>query len=162
MKTLDEVIRWYENRKDILIGKATKEEMEDSVVHYLKEYRAEKDDLERTKKMCFEFVGSKMIEAEKQGRSLICPNCGDEFIILPESNDPLSWSELKQMKGKPVWVESHEDITRFTGWTIVKRAKSDRVHFVIGDWDGDFFVEEIGVPECTYGKTWQAYRKERE
>ena len=40
MKTLDEVIRWYENRKSTLIGKATKEEMEDSILHYLKEYQA--------------------------------------------------------------------------------------------------------------------------
>ena len=39
MKTLDEVIDWYANRKTMLIGKATKEEMEDSILHYLKEYQ---------------------------------------------------------------------------------------------------------------------------
>ena len=39
MKTLDEVIHWYENRKVALIGKCTKEDMEESILHYLKEYR---------------------------------------------------------------------------------------------------------------------------
>ena len=95
MKTLDEVIAELED-----------EGLFADALQYLKEYRAEKDDLERTKKMCFEFVGSKMIEAEKRGMTIRCPNCGDEFIILPESNDPLIWDELRTMEGKPMMVES--------------------------------------------------------
>lgn len=39
MKSLDEVIDWYENRKFRLIGRATLEEMNESILHYLKEYR---------------------------------------------------------------------------------------------------------------------------
>ena len=39
MKTLDEVIYWYENRRSILIDKATKEEMEDAIIYHLKNYR---------------------------------------------------------------------------------------------------------------------------
>lgn len=39
MKTIDEVIYWYENRKGLLIGLGTKQEMEASILYYLKEYR---------------------------------------------------------------------------------------------------------------------------
>lgn len=39
MKTIDEVIHWYENRKDLLIGIGTRQEMEDSILYHLKEYQ---------------------------------------------------------------------------------------------------------------------------
>ena len=38
MKTLDEVIYWYENRKVILTGAGVKAEMEADILEYLKEY----------------------------------------------------------------------------------------------------------------------------
>lgn len=40
-KTLDEVIDWYENRKGVLTGLATKQEMEDGALYYLKSYSNE-------------------------------------------------------------------------------------------------------------------------
>lgn len=39
MKTIDEVIYWYENRKNLLIGLGARQEMEDSILYHLKEYR---------------------------------------------------------------------------------------------------------------------------
>ena len=39
MKTIDEVIYWYENRKSLLIGLGTRQEMEASILYHLKEYR---------------------------------------------------------------------------------------------------------------------------
>lgn len=39
MKTIDEVIYWYENRKGLLTGLGTKQEMEDSILYHLKEYQ---------------------------------------------------------------------------------------------------------------------------
>ena len=78
-------------------------------------------------------------------------------------NKPLTWDELKTMEGKPVWVESHEDITEFTGWCIVSKVLSDRVHFILShyDDDDDFLTYEMALPDITFGKTWQVYKKER-
>ena len=39
MRTLDEVIDWYENRKAVLTGKATRDEMEEDILYYLKAYK---------------------------------------------------------------------------------------------------------------------------
>ena len=39
MKTIDEVIYWYENRKNLLIGLGAKQEMEESLLYHLKEYK---------------------------------------------------------------------------------------------------------------------------
>ena len=178
MKTLDEVIHALEKctdydaecegcpyRDDNKGGLECVMKNLEEVLHYLKEYRAGKDDLERTKKMCFEFVGTKMIEAEKQGRTLACPNCGDEFIILPERNDPLDWETLKQMEGKPVWMEEFypvmEDETGATEdegyynkhWDIIRKVYPKQIAF---------YVQGMTNHKEWIGKTWQAYRKERE
>ena len=39
MYSLDEVIYWYENRKGLLTGIGTKQEMEASILYHLKEYQ---------------------------------------------------------------------------------------------------------------------------
>lgn len=39
MKTIDEVIYWQENRKGLLTGLGTRQEMEESILYYLKEYQ---------------------------------------------------------------------------------------------------------------------------
>ena len=31
----------------------------------------------------------------------------------PSQNDTITWDELTQMAGKPVWLESYDDITKF-------------------------------------------------
>lgn len=58
-------------------------------------------------------------------------------------NPPLTWDELNQMEGKPVWIEG-SFITEGPHWIIVGPS-----HL----YDGKI----VG-----YGKTWQAYRKEKE
>lgn len=78
-----------------------------------------------------------------------------------QNNPPLSWEELKKLKGKPVWVE--EKYSFLDEW--------------YGQWEviDDFFWEEpyfYGVPYVSMtdkenrrkddlGKKWNAYRKER-
>ena len=169
MKTLDEVITCLDGCGTIDCDDCPyhyedeKIEVDDcaqvykDALFYLKEYRAKNDNLERTKKLCFEFVGSKMKEEEKQGRALFCPNCGDEFIILPEPNDSLTWNELKTMEGKPVWIEYDDHFpgkyrTQYKEWEVIHYVLPDR--FVVkGEWD---------YHESELGEIWQAYRKERE
>lgn len=73
-----------------------------------------------------------------------------------EQNDPLTWEELQQMEGKPVWVEDNidepEDLTKY--WAIYRRIeKAQETEYALLS---DFYYDK-----AQYGKTWQAYRKER-
>ena len=71
----------------------------------------------------------------------------------PDNNVALTWDELKQMEGKPVWVEE----PKFFGkrWVIISGMNDEAV-----------FGSSIGsMVFCTkdeQGTEWQAYRKERE
>lgn len=76
-------------------------------------------------------------------------------------NTPLTWDELRTMEAKPVWLESHGDISEFTGWCIVSRALSDRAHFILSHYDDNFLTYEMALPDITFGRDWQVYRKER-
>ena len=76
-----------------------------------------------------------------------------------QANSALTWDELKQMEGKPVWVEVLSDeIDLSSRWMLV--ARETKAHSLplaytddIGHW--------IFGHEDKLGKTWQAYRKER-
>ena len=70
-------------------------------------------------------------------------------------NVPLTWEELKQMQGKPVWVEVDGNwYGKF--WAFVELGSDVYINFYqMGqDYPEDLLKRDIG-------KTWQAYRKER-
>jgi len=98
-------------------------------LHYLKEYRDRAKELEDMRIM---YINA---------------------IAQLEDNPPLTWKQLKQMVGKPVWVE-HK---LYKQWAIIQRF-GDGFDFVV------FVGDELYAPEhkkCM-GEEWQAYRKERE
>lgn len=76
-----------------------------------------------------------------------------------EDNEPLTWDELKQMEGKPVWVEILSNkIDLSSRWMMV--ARETKAHSLplaytddIGHW--------IYGHEDKLGKSWQAYRRNR-
>ena len=71
-------------------------------------------------------------------------------------NEPLDWYELKQMEGKPVWVEELEGKYADSSWYIH--------HGTADGYDNDeiLYLQPFAVfTKNTLGKTWQAYRKER-
>ena len=73
-----------------------------------------------------------------------------DAIAFPEDdNPPLSWQDLKQMEGKPVWVEG--------SWEIIDSCTED---YFSTDSGAMYFRRN---DECygDYGTDWQAYRKER-
>ena len=78
-----------------------------------------------------------------------------------EDNPPLDWDELKQMEGKPVWVEA--DDGKYKGWVIVGKFYS-----LLEEEDLDahvdlyYFGRSMEYSKEMYGYYWQAYRKERE
>ena len=72
-----------------------------------------------------------------------------------EDNQPLTWEELKGMKGKPVWVETNY-------------AKDKKVWYLICDiddsfmWVADPYGYQHNFPRvCLDTDLWRAYRKEQ-
>ena len=73
-----------------------------------------------------------------------------------QENPPLTWNELKQMEGKPVWVEA-ESLSvgvspYWKDWYIIKSFSNDEFMYCN---DGFEWAKEM------QGRLWQAYRKER-
>lgn len=66
-------------------------------------------------------------------------------------NDPLTWDELKQMEGKPVWVECEYYHSQ---WAIITGVYDFKISFIGNKLLCSELKEEMG-------KAWQAYRKER-
>ena len=143
MKTLDEVIKAYE----ICIGYSCSnaehdvcpyfgesdmgcmKEPEKDALHYLKEYRETKKHL-----ACLN-------DAEIRG---------DNTQVI--NNPPLTWDELKNMVGKPVWVEA----LLYKQWAVIAYIGEEYIRF-----EG----ANLYAPECRIymgeDNGWQAYRKER-
>ena len=155
MRTLDEVIYWYENRKAVLTGKATRDEMEEDILYYLKKYRdnfeARNDQIERYQKaakeceeMLTDYVALKQYWAEQQ------------------ANPALTWDELKTMEGGPVWVEHLKDgVVYKAGWCLIVQVDDSLPDIpCVGLVDTDADYRNLEVEWMDMGQ-WQAYRKER-
>ena len=180
MKTLDEVIKAIEyclNPVDELgncngdcpycpscdpEGKIVKLD----ALHYLKEYRSDKLQWEADRKLwkekSAEFVEKqdKLIEAAKgfQKAKAEMEEISADYVALKQwwteqqENLPLSWDELKDMEGKPVWVECKYFFC--PQWVILTNVYDEKAMFI-----GDRIVDSELKEEM--GDVWQAYRKER-
>ena len=145
MKTLDEVIEAEEICSQIdaecsicpykATAKGWCEEKDRDALFYLKEYKKDREDPDGDHQ-----------QLEK------CRALLQDFY----RNDPLSWDELKQMEGKPVWVEAQYPHS----WCIVREVQKymDGTEEIV--LDGLNCKIGIGRKE-KYGTGWQAYRKER-
>lgn len=69
----------------------------------------------------------------------------------PENNVALSWDELRAMEGKPVWIEN----MFYKKWLIAYQVNESNIIF---DGNGFYYTQAFVID---YGKSWQAYRKER-
>ena len=72
----------------------------------------------------------------------------------PDFNPALTWSELKQMEGKPVWIVPEEE----KGYWFVIEFFNNNPYY---GGDRVCFTNDVMLNRCDLGKTWQAYRKER-
>ena len=160
MKTLDEVIAMIERHMHLYCAA----QYDGPCLYYLKEYRDAKDTLEREKdryqeavKNCEEAV-NKYIRATRD-HDMRSMDTLWEVVKEENRNEPLTWDELKQMEGKPVWVEYGIDF-QAKHWIILPEMACSYRH---DRYSRDSFC--LGVV-CFYkddiGKEWQAYRKERE
>lgn len=69
-----------------------------------------------------------------------------------DENQPLTWDELKQMEGKPVWIEFEKNGNH---WLIITDIKSN------GAVGRGVYGENAPLYKDRIGTDWQAYRKER-
>ncbi len=117
MKTLDEVIDYCE-------GKQTCGEWIGiaDVLHYMKEYKRVQNKIEK----------------------IALGNIEDTLDKI--DNPALTWDELKQMKGKPVWVEPCRE------WMLITLIDNGSIWLLrLDGMDYDLTLHD----------SWQAYRKER-
>lgn len=153
MKTLDEVLEDIDRMSDYN-GKCDycpyeKEEFICSrdhcvwydALYYLKEYRSEKAMWEADRKGYLDWIEQYKEAREKH----------QQAVIELKRNPPLTWNELKQMEGKPVWIQEGDH----GYWIIID-------NFSITSYGYHWLNSVEGCLEKEYmGISWQAYRKEK-
>ena len=142
MKTLNEVIDnlEYTNFDDdgFAINLHCNEIVD--VLNYLKEYRS----IWESDRKHYE----DWIEQYKDSR-----NKHQQAVKEMLKNPPLTWDELKEMEGKPVWMERPE----WKEWLIVSEIDNDKCEIYLRDKWGNGVSVNVRNPGY-----WRAYRKERE
>ena len=120
-------------------------------LHYLKEYRSDQIQWEADREDWRDKWES-YIEARE--RHL-------DAVKELKRNDLLTWDELRTMEGKPVLVEWISGTWKgLHKWILIRRIEDLIMEFTALDvarvsYDGN-------LQKYCLGKTWQAYRKERE
>lgn len=93
-------------------------------------------------------------------------NVGEKVKDILERNEQLSWQELKNMKGKKVWIET----TKNKRWLLITgfRKHSKYYHMFTTPYVGGEAIYFSNLSrggsifyKTNMGKTWNAYRKER-
>jgi hypothetical protein len=138
MKTLDEVIEYLGDGTEHLCAMLISKETWGDALHYLKEYK----NTDENYKKAIAHVTEVIDNYEKMVADYLAVN-----------NPPLTWDELKQMRGKPVWVVEEEYQT-WEYWSLVYWMKDDELTLLNENGQTTYSKNEQGT-------VWQAYRKER-
>ena len=142
MKTLDEVIRVlnesFGDGRYNMVPLECEPEYGEEALRYLNEYK----NTDENYKIAIAHVTEVIDYYEKMIAD-----------YLADNNPALTWDELKQMKGKPVWVEEPS----FFGkrWVILSGMNSEAIF-------GTSIGSMVFYTKDEQGTEWQAYRKERE
>ena len=186
MKTLDEVIKALE---ECMADDAIESEgvyLATDALHYLKEYKdkAHRLDIDIAEHhRTFLQLGVEIARYQEAVRN--CEEAENKYrkaeqdalkalddwasrpveenkkLVLTVDNPPLDWEQLKQMIGKPVWVEGKT----VKHWAVITGIYYDDLNE--GYLLETYYAEKQGSntsrrKRSTLGKSWQAYRKERE
>ena len=123
---------------------------ESDVLYYLNEYRNSKATLGNAMERYTQATLWHMDEANKLSA---------QNFVMEYDNPPLTWDELKQMVGKPVWVELNSEYGNYSHWGIIHSFPKAGYEFM--ELLGFHDIVSFSVMQKEQGKTWQAYRKER-
>lgn len=143
MKTLDEVIDSFEKACDL------ERRCEGCSGCLDKEYGCPNDGAECVPDALEYLKKLKRIEAKIE--KIAIGNVEDTLSKM--DNPPLTWEQLKQMEGKPVWIEFEKNGNH---WLIITDIKSN------GAVGRGVYGENAPLYKDRIGTDWQAYRKERE
>jgi len=149
MKTLDEVIKafeyTYENDPIAWIYGV-------DALYYLKEYRDVKNALNTEREELIEaYCQWKDAKEKLEAQTSQMMWVDNRFQFEISDNPPLTWDELKQMEGKPVWIQEGDH----GYWIIID-------NFSITSYGYHWLNSVEGCLEKEYmGISWQAYRKEK-
>ena len=144
-KTLDEVIEYFNNQckmRHVYLTEDADARFAEAL-HYLKEYK----NTDENYKKAIAHVTEVIDHYEKMVADYLAVN-----------NPPLTWDELKQMEGKPVWVEYGIGFNQ-KRWVVIHsfhNTGSFCYMNVSGNYPDTFWQKDMGEDEF-----WQAYRKER-
>ena len=141
MKTLDEVIKAIEEKLGVGGEEAIENSLETDALHYLMELR----DMTDIPMEYFESGGTLDDPDGEHQQLLKCQALLQDFY----RNDPLTWDELKQMVGKPVWIQAGGGF-----WGIIVDVEENRFWYRCRFADHDYCDREY------MGEYWNAYRKE--
>lgn len=118
---------------EVICEVAKRRDLDNDIYHYLKEYQKIEDEYHELK---------------------------DWWAEEHTENVPLSWDELNEMEGKPVWVK----IGGYIGqWSIVHMITPHlfaRYYAWPKSPDDPMKALAAELNEENYGKTWKTYRKE--
>ena len=157
MKKIEDVIKAYECKKSIE-DKCNEcpyfsecddkyhcecEARDDDALYYLKEYSDDRKNFSEAISNCGKALNKYIMDIQA--------------LAQQEENLPLTWNELKDMIGKPIWVERTEKYC-VPHWAIIEN---------VIEWDsipyGTLLLqpddEELYISD--HAKTWRAYRKEQ-
>ena len=153
MKTLDEVITAMENLTtcdDTGFSYIAHDDVVDAV-HYLVEYRACQQHMEVVEQIRQDAVRQRDAHIKALGEL--------------NRNEPLTCEDLRQMKGKPVWIEEYwapldGEVDSEKYWAIIAYENERRIGVQSAKIRQGLLFETMGdVGNGTY--RWQAFRKER-
>lgn len=131
MKTLDEVIDELKAWKSIT-NSESEFDLAINAIHYLNKYQKIEDEYEELK---------------------------DWWAEEHAENVPLTWDELKEMEGEPVWVEEkYSFCDDWHGqWEVIRNIWDNEYSDVPYLW----MTDDENRYKDTLGEIWQAYRKKR-
>lgn len=78
---------------------------------------------------------------------------GDLLAALDQPNEPLTWSELAEMEGQPVYIV---EMGARRYWALVIYVGKDAAYLMIVHDPDDYGGKEL------YGESWVAYRRPKE
>lgn len=157
MKTLDEVIKeieefWVCPSNDEADEYCLLYDIYQDALQYLKEYRSDQIEWAANRK-AWDEVQEDLVSARMKYIARL------KELDIGKLNPPLTWDELREMEGKPVWIiESvidpfDDDGMKRTGhWDIIRKAYPEQIAF---------YVQGMTNHKSWQGIGWQAYRKER-
>lgn len=155
VRTLDDVIKIYERG----ISEVEAYDAVEDALHYLTDYRdknrqldVEKARYQETVRNCEEAENKYRMAQDALDAQRLHMMWVDKHFKFEEPDDPLTWDELRQMEGKPIWLERPE----WKEWLLVSEIDNDKCEMYLRDkWGNGVIVNGRNVGY------WRAYRKER-